>query len=78
MHRNNPPCYSQLFLKLFSWTLFILIQMIHSKSFSNRTGASDTNYSYSNNTQKIHGSWGKNRSYLKNYLEKMFILCNTF
>ena len=66
MRRKNPACYSPLLLKLFSWTLFSLIKMIHSTSFLSSTGASDSIYSCSNDTQKIHGLWVKNRSY---YLE---------
>ena len=62
MRPKNPACYILLLLKLFSCTLFSLIKMIHSTSFLNRTGASDSTYSYFNNIQKIHESWVKNRS----------------
>ena len=59
----NPACYILLLLKLFSCTLFSLIKMIHSTSFLNRTGDSDSTYSYCNNTQKINGFiaklWGE-------------------
>ena len=84
MRRKNLACYSPLLLKLFYWTLFSLIKMMHSTSFLNRTGTSDSTYSCCNNTLKIHWLRVKNRSYyleielLMNYLEKMLILCKSF
>ena len=47
--------YSSLLLKLFSWTLFSLIKVMHSTSTLNSTGASDSTYTYYDNIQKSKG-----------------------
>ena len=75
--------YSPLLLKLFSWTLFSFIKVMRFSSFLNRTGASDSTYTYYDNTQKSKGHGSRSEATWKNYLEKMWnvkrcILCIGF